>query len=89
MGALTAPLTSEERKDFRRLYERRVAKVRPRMDAVFALEGLDAPPFIVNGALFWVAGLDPATFPDEYFDSPEVMTNFQERTYYDQVREIE
>ena len=56
---------------------------------MFAFRKVDQPPFIVNSALYWVFGLDPETFPDTYFDDPAVMTRFQERTYYDQVKEID
>jgi hypothetical protein len=89
MSPLTKPLSPQEREDFRRLYDRRLAKVKPRMDAVFNLEDAGPPPFIVSSALFWVAGLDPDTFPDRYFEDPAVMTAFQERTYYEQVKEID
>jgi len=85
----TAPLTDAERKDFRRRFEGRLAKVKARTADVFAFKDVKAPPFIVNSALYWVFGLDPETFPDDYFDNPATMTAFQERTYYDQVREID
>lgn len=89
MTPLSTPLSQQQREHFRQLYEKRLAKVKPKMDAVFTFQDVEQPPFMVNSALFWVAGLDPETFPDEYFDDPAVMTNFQERTYYEQVREIE
>jgi uroporphyrinogen-III decarboxylase len=59
------------------------------MDAVFALHDLDQPPIVVSSALFWVAGLDLETFPDAYFDDPEVMTGFQERAYFEQLQSID
>ena len=88
-AALTAPLSPIQTADFRSRFERRLEKVKAKTAAVFAFDNLDAPPFIVNSALYWVAGLEPETFPDEYFDDPAVMTNFQEQTYYEQIREIE
>jgi len=88
-AALTAPLSPAQTADFRSRFERRLEKVKAKTAAVFAFDNLDAPPFIVNSALYWVAGLEPETFPDEYFDDPAVMTNFQEQTYYEQIREIE
>ena len=88
-ASLTAPLPAAEAADFRARFGRRLEKVKTKTAAVFAFDDLDAPPFIVNSALYWVAGLDPDTFPDEYFDEPAVMTNFQEQTYYEQIREIE
>ena len=39
--------------------------------------------------MYWVFGLDPETLPDDYVTDPAVMINFQERTYYDQVKEID
>ena len=39
--------------------------------------------------LYWVFGLDTETLPDDYVTDPAVMINFQERTYYDQVKEID
>ena len=86
---LTAPLSSAETEHFRSLFERRLDKVKAKTAAVFAFQDLDPPPFIVNSALYWVAGLEPETFPDEYFHDPAVMTNFQERTYYEQVQAID
>lgn len=87
--ALTDPLTDAEREDFRQLFDKRLAKVKTKTDDVFAFKKVERPPFIVNSALYWVFGLDPETFPADYFDDPAVMTNFQERTYYDQVKEID
>lgn len=87
--ALTDPLTNAEREDFRQLFDKRLAKVKVKTDDVFAFKKVEQPPFIVNSALYWVFGLDPETFPADYFDDPAVMTNFQERTYYDQVKEID
>ena len=88
-AALTAPLSPAQTADFRSRFERRLEKVKAKTAAVFAFDNLDAPPFIVNSALYWVAGLDPVSFPDEYFDDPVVMTSFQEHAYYEQIREIE
>jgi hypothetical protein len=88
-AALTAPLSPIQTADFRSRFERRLEKVKAKTAAVFAFDNLDAPPFIVNSALYWVAGLDPVSFPDEYFDDPVVMTSFQEHAYYEQIREIE
>lgn len=87
--ALTDPLTPAEREDFRQLFEKRIAKVEPKTADVFAFKDVKEPPFIVNSALYWVFGLDTETFPDDYFDDPAVMTRFQERTYYEQVKEID
>jgi hypothetical protein len=87
--ALSDPLTTAERAEFRQLFERRLEKVKPKTADVFAFKDVPEPPYIVNGALYWVFGLDPETFPADFFDSPAVMTNFQERTYYDQVKEID
>jgi uroporphyrinogen-III decarboxylase len=82
------PLTVSEREDFRRRFDARLAKVKTKTADVFAFRKTEAPPFIVNSALYWVFGLDPETFPDDYFD-PRVMTAYQERTYYDQVKSID
>ncbi|MCU0506897.1 MAG: hypothetical protein MUC34_00595 [Anaerolineae bacterium] len=84
----TVPLTPAERSEFEALFAARLAKVKAKTADVFAFRKTDAPPFIVNSALYWVFGLDPETFPDDYFD-PRVMTAFQERTYYDQVKSID
>ena len=86
---LTEPLSPAERDDFRRLFERRLDKVKANTSEVFAFKKVDHPPFMVNSAMYWVFGLDPMTLPDAYFTDPAVMTNFQEQTYYDQVKEID
>ena len=80
---------AEERERFAALYRRRLAKVRPKMDAVFALRDLPEPPMIVSSAFFWIAGLDTDTLPSEYFNDPAAMTAFQERAYLEQLTEIE
>ena len=85
----TEPLTDQERTEFRQLFEQRLAKVKTKTADVFAFKDTAEPPYIVNSALYWVFGLDPDTFPDDYFTNPAVMTTFQERTYYDQVKEID
>ena len=84
----TEPLTEAERQDFQRRFAARLTKVKAKTADVFAFRDVKAPPFIVNGALYWVFGLDPETFPDDYFD-PACMTAYQERTYYDQVVSID
>jgi uroporphyrinogen-III decarboxylase len=85
----TEPLTNQEREEFCRLLQKRLSKVQVKTDDVFRFKEVDTPPYIVNSALYWVFGLDPDIFPTDYFDDPAVMTNFQERTYYDQVKEID
>ena len=85
----TEPLTEAERADFRRRFDARLAKVKAKTADVFAFRDVKAPPYIVNSALYWVFGLDPDTLPDDYVTDPAVMINFQERTYYDQVKEID
>jgi hypothetical protein len=85
----TQPLTTEERDEFTQLFERRLEKVKAKTADMFAFKKVEEPPYIVNSAMYWVFGLDPETFPDDYFDHPAVMTNFQERTYYDQIKEID
>ena len=85
----TQPLTTEERGEFKQLFDMRLEKVKGKTADMFAFKKVKEPPYIVNSALYWVFGLDPETFPDDYFDDPAVMTNFQERTYYDQVKEID
>lgn len=85
----TEPLTEAERADFRRRFDARLAKVAAKTDDVFAFRDIKTPPFIVNSALYWIFGLDPETLPDDYVTDPAVMTAYQERTYYDQIKEIE
>ena len=86
---ISQPLTQAEREDFRRLFEKRLAKVDAKTADVFAFKQTTAPPFMVNSALYWVFGLDTDTLPAAYFDDPAAMTNFQEQTYYDQVKSID
>jgi uroporphyrinogen-III decarboxylase len=86
---LTEPLSAAERNDFQRLFATRLEKVKAKTAEVFAFKQVDQPPFMVNSAMYWVFGLDPETFPDAYFTDPAVMTHFQERTYYEQVKEID
>ncbi len=61
----------------------------PRLPTSLPSRISSAPPFIVNGALYWIFGLDPDTLPDDYVQDPAVMTAFQERTYFEQVKEID
>jgi hypothetical protein len=89
MSWTTEPLTEEERSDFRRRFDARLAKVAAKTADTFAFRNVKEPPFIVNGALYWIFGLDPDTLPDDYVTDPTVMTTYQERTYYDQVLEID
>jgi len=85
----TQPLNNEERDEFEQLFNKRLEKVKQKTDQVFSFTPMKEPPYIVNSALYWVFGLDPETLPEDYYDDPAVMTNFQERTYYDQVKEID
>lgn len=56
---------------------------------MFAFRSVERPPTIVNSALYWLFGLDPDTIPGDYFTDPAVMTDFQERNQYEQIRAID
>jgi len=86
---MTEPLSAAERDEFQRLFERRLDKVKAKTADVFAFKEVEQPPFMVNSAMYWVFGLDTETLPDAYFTVPAAMTHFQERTYFDQVKEID
>jgi hypothetical protein len=86
---LASPLSPEEREDFRHLFDKRLEKVKAKTADVFAFREVSQPPFLVNGAGYWRFAYDPATFPDGLFTDPAVMTNAQERMYYDQIKEID
>ena len=83
------PLSAVERADFQQRFECRLAKVAAKTADVFAFKPVEKPPFVVNGAMYWIFGLDPETLPEDYCQDPAVMTTFQERTYYDQIKEID
>ena len=85
----TEALSEVEREEFKVSFEKRLNKIKAKTADVFAFKQVEEPPYLVNSALYWVFGLDMETFPDDYFDDPAVMTTFQERTYYDQVKEID
>jgi uroporphyrinogen-III decarboxylase len=82
-------LSAEERENLRNLSEKRLEKVKAKTEDVFAFKKVQQPPLIVNCALFTTFGLDPEAFPDHYYDDPAVMTNFQERSCYEQVQAID
>lgn len=82
-------LKASDLEEFRRLFEKRLEKVKAKTADVFTFRKVQLPPFIVNGALYTNFGLDPDTIPNTYFEDPAVMTNFQARNYYDQIKEIE
>lgn len=86
---MTAPLTPEERDDFRLRLERRLPRVQDKTAAAFSFRETADPPLVVNSAFYWVFGLDTEGFPDDYFTDPAVMTAFQERLFYDQIRDID
>jgi len=86
---VTTPLLPGEREDFRQRFEKRLESVKSRTAEVFAFKKVDRPLCVVNSAFYWVFGLDADTIPADYFDNAAVMTQFQERTYYDQIKEIE
>jgi len=82
------PLNSEEREDFKQLFEKRLEKVKAKTDDLFAFKPVKEPPYIVNSSLYWVFGLDMDDFPEDYYD-PVTMTTFQERTYYEQIKAVD
>jgi hypothetical protein len=63
--------------------------VKERTEDAFAFKKVKSPPFLMNGSFYHLFGVDPRLIPDGYFDLPQVMTGFQERVYYDQVKEID
>ncbi len=81
-------LSTVERSHFQQLFQARLQSVKAKTADVFAFRKTDHPPLIVNGAFYTIFGMDTDTLPDDYFDDPGQMTAFQERMYYDQVREI-
>lgn len=83
------PLSAVERADFQQRFEQRLAKLAAKTTDVFAFKPVEQPPFMVNSAMYWIFGLDPETLPEDYCQDPAVMTTFQERTYYDQIKEID
>jgi uroporphyrinogen-III decarboxylase len=83
------PLKPDEREDFKKLFARRLAKVKARTDDVFAFRKTDATPFLMNSSFYHLFGIDREVIPDDYFETPEAMIRFQERTYYEQVKEID
>jgi uroporphyrinogen-III decarboxylase len=87
--APTNPLSPAEREEFHHLFDKRLEKVKAKTADVFAFRDFKQPPFIVNAAPYWGFALDPATFPEALFDDPAVMTNAQERMYYEQVKEVD
>jgi uroporphyrinogen-III decarboxylase len=89
MKTLTCPLSVAEREEFRLLFDRRLEKVKAKTADVFAFKEVKQPPFLVNGAPYWKFANEPETFPDDLFTDPAVMTNAQERMYYDQIKEID
>jgi uroporphyrinogen-III decarboxylase len=85
----TEPLTAPERADFQKLFDKRLARVKARTADAFAFKKVKSPPFLMNGSFYHLFGMDQRFIPGGYFESPEAMTTFQERTYYDQVKEID
>ena len=76
--------TTLNREDFRRRFEQRLSKVRPRTDAAFRFEAGRRPLFLVNSAFYHLFGIDKPLIPEGYYDDPHVMTAFQEQRYYRQ-----
>ncbi len=56
---------------------------------MFSFKKTSEPPYIVNAAPYWAFGSRPESFPAGYYDDPAVMTRFQERSYYEQMRAID
>jgi len=85
----TTPLTELERNNFRQIFVQRLARVQAKTADVFSFRAVREPPFLVNSALYTAFGSLPETFPDAYYDDPGVMTAYQERTCYEQVKAID
>jgi uroporphyrinogen-III decarboxylase len=89
VSLMTTPFVPAETDHFRRLFAKRLEKVKAKTADVFAFRKVAQPPFIVNAAPYWAFGLDPESFPERYYDDPAVMTQFQERNYYEQVLAVD
>jgi len=85
----TDALTVAEREDFKDRFKRRLSKVEAKTDDVFAFRKCESPPILMNSSFYHLFGVDSGLIPLDYFERPEVMTSFQERTYYEQVKAIE
>jgi hypothetical protein len=89
MSNASIALTHEERAEFKVLFDRRLDRVKRKTADVFAFHR-DAPvPFMVNSAFYHLFGQDMTRVPGDYLTDPAVMTSFQERTYYEQVKGID
>src|ERR1700690_3661953 len=85
----TEPLAAEERTELKRLFDARLARVKAMTADVFSFRA-DAPtPFLVNSCFYHLFGQDPTLIPDDYFTSPQSMTDFQERTSFEQMKKID
>jgi uroporphyrinogen-III decarboxylase len=82
-------ISGTEREDFRKRFWQRLEKVKAKTADVFAFKEVGQPPIIVNSALYTAFGLDPETFPDRYYDDPQVMIDLQEQNYYEQLKEVD
>ncbi len=88
MGSSSVALTPRERAEFKRIFDRRLQKVKAKTAEVFTFRK-DAPvPFVVNSAFYHLFGQDMTRVPGDYIGDPAVMTAFQERTYYEQVKSV-
>ena len=85
----TDPLTAQERTELGHLFEARRARVKAMAADVFSFRA-DAPtPFQVNSSFYHVFGQDPSLIPEDYFTSPAAMTAFQERTSFEQIKNVD
>ncbi len=83
------PLEATERAELRRRYEERLARTKPRMDAVFAFEPMERPVASVTDAVAWVFGHAPETVPDTFYTDPAAAVSAQERWYLNHLRNVD
>jgi len=81
-------LSETERLNFEKLFRLRQQKVEAKTAEVFAFRN-EKPPVLVNSAFYHLFGLDPDSIPDGLFEDPAVMTRFQERLYYEQIKAVD
>ena len=82
-------LEAAERAELRRGYEERLARTKPRTDAVFAFEPMERPVASVTDAVAWIFGHAPETVPETFFTDPAAALAAQERWYLNHLRTVD
>lgn len=70
-------------------YMDRIEKSKERLTKAFSLEKVDEFPVIIRTRPYYLTGTDPEKLPEDYFDNPKTMTEYQIEGFVEHMEQVD